>query len=113
MNDADALVSLADVAEMAGVSRPAVSNWRRWNQDFPSPVAETGATSLFRLGDLRLWMTKHGKRFDVRSVDQLVWSAVNPARGALLPEEAAQAGMILLGYLALAPRLGKTLPSTL
>ena len=53
MNDADTLVSLADVAEMAGVSRPAVSNWRRRNPDFPSPVAETGATSLFRLGDLR------------------------------------------------------------
>jgi type I restriction-modification system DNA methylase subunit/predicted DNA-binding transcriptional regulator AlpA len=113
MNDADALVSLADVAEMAGVSRPAVSNWRRRNPDFPSPVAETGATSLFRLGDLRLWMADHGKRLDVRSVDQLVWSALNPARGVVLPEEAAQAGMILLGYLALALRLDKTVPSAL
>ena len=50
-------------------------------------------------------MAGHGKRLDVRSVDQLVWSALNPARGAVLPEEAAQAGMILLGYLALALRL--------
>jgi len=113
MNDTDALVSLADLAEMAGVSRPAVSNWRRRNPDFPSPVAETGATSLFRLGDLRLWMTNHGKRLDVRSVDQLVWSALNLARGALLPEEAAQAGMILLGYLALALHLDKTILSVL
>ena len=108
MSDNDALVSLADLAEMAGVSRPAVSNWRRRNPDFPSPVAETGATSLFRLGDLRLWMANHGKRLDVRSVDQLVWSALNPARGAVLPEEAAQAGMSLLGYLALALQLDKS-----
>ena len=50
------------------------------------------------------WMAEHGKQFDARSVDQLVWSALNPARGAVLPEEAAQAGMILLGYLALASR---------
>jgi hypothetical protein len=113
MNDNEALVSLADLAEMASVSRPAVSNWRRRNPDFPSPVAETGATSLFRLGDLRLWMDNHGKRLDVRSVDQLVWSALNPARGVVLPEEAAQAGMTLLGYLALALRLDKAIPSAL
>jgi type I restriction-modification system DNA methylase subunit len=113
MNDNDALVSLADLAEMAGVSRPAVSNWRRRNPDFPTPVAETGATSLFRLGDLRLWMANHGKRLDVRSVDQLVWSALNPARSTVLPEEAAQAGMSLIGYLALALRLEKSTPPAL
>jgi type I restriction-modification system DNA methylase subunit/predicted DNA-binding transcriptional regulator AlpA len=106
MTDADVLVSLADLAEMAGVTRPAVSNWRRRNpDDFPSPVAETGATSLFRLSELTKWMARHGKRLDARSVDQLIWSAVNPARGDVLPENAAQAGMILLGYAALARRL--------
>ena len=113
MNDPDALVSLADVAEMARVSRPAVSNWRRRYPDFPRPVAETGATSLFRLGDLMAWMAEHGKQLDVRSLDQLVWSALNPARGVVLPEEAAQAGMILLGYLALALRSDKTIPPAL
>jgi type I restriction-modification system DNA methylase subunit len=113
MNDPDALVSLADVAEMAHVSRPAVSNWRRRYPDFPRPVSETGATSLFRLGDLMAWMAKHDKQLDVRSVDQLVWSALNPARGAVLPEEAAQAGMILLGYLALAFRSDKTIAPAL
>jgi type I restriction-modification system DNA methylase subunit len=113
MNDTDALVSLADFAEMARVSRPAVSNWRRRYPDFPSPVAETGATSLFRLGDLMAWSAKHGKQLDVRSLDQLIWSALNPARGAVLPEEAAQAGMNLLGYLALAFRSDKTSPSAL
>src|SRR6266852_5221080 len=113
MNDPDALVSLAALAEMARVSRPAVSNWRRRYADFPRPVAETGATSLFRLGDLMAWMAEHGKQLDVRSVDQLVWSALNPARGVVLPEEAAQAGMILLGYLALAFRSDKTLPPAL
>jgi type I restriction-modification system DNA methylase subunit len=103
-NDPEALVSLADLAEMARVSRPAVSNWRRRYPDFPHPVTETGATSLFRLGDLMTWMAEHGKQLDARSLDQLVWSALNPARGAVLPEEAAQAGMTLLGYLALASR---------
>ncbi len=113
MNDPDALVSLADLAEMAEVSRPAVSNWRRRNPDFPRPVEETGTTSLFRLGELMEWMAEHGKRLEVRSLDQLVWSALNSARGEVLPEDAAQAGMILLGYFALALRLDKTMPSQL
>jgi type I restriction-modification system DNA methylase subunit/predicted DNA-binding transcriptional regulator AlpA len=106
VNDDDALVSLADVAEMAGVTRPAVSNWRSRHLDFPKPVEETGATSLFRLGDIKAWTVKHRKRLDVRSVDQLVWSALNPERGTVLPEEAAQEGMILLAYLALVRRIG-------
>jgi type I restriction-modification system DNA methylase subunit/predicted DNA-binding transcriptional regulator AlpA len=113
MSDGVTLVSLADVAEMAGVSRPAVSNWRRRNADFPKPVTETGATSLFRLADLTSWMAKHGKRLDVRSVGQLVWSALNPARGAVLPETGARTAMILLGYLELALRLDETVPPAL
>lgn len=113
MDDPDSLVSLADLAEMADVSRPAVSNWRRRNPDFPHPVEETGATSLFRLGDLMAWMENHGKHLDPRSLDQLIWSAVNPARSALLPEEAARAGMIMLGYLALALRSDETMPVAL
>jgi predicted DNA-binding transcriptional regulator AlpA/SAM-dependent methyltransferase len=104
----EALISLADLADMAGVSRPAVSNWRRRNDDFPSPVKETGATSLFRLAELQAWMRSHGKRFKAPSVDQLVWSALNRMRGQVLPEEAAEAAMILLGYMALASRLGES-----
>ena len=104
--DSEALVSLADVAEMAGVSRPAVSNWRRRNPDFPAPVRETGATSLFRLAELQAWMSQHGKPLKTLSVDQLVWSALNRIRGEVRPEEAALAGMTVLGYLALTSRLG-------
>jgi type I restriction-modification system DNA methylase subunit/predicted DNA-binding transcriptional regulator AlpA len=103
--DSEALVSLADLAEMAGVTRPAVSNWRRRNPDFPRPVRETGATSLFRLADLRAWMRAHSKRLQAPSVDQQLWSSLNRMRGEVRPDEAAQAAMILLGYLALESRL--------
>ena len=103
--DEEALVSLADLADMAGVSRPAVSNWRRRSEDFPLPVKETGATSLFRLAELQAWMRKHGKQLKTLSVDQLVWSMLNRMRDYVRPEEAAEAGMVLLGYLTLASRL--------
>lgn len=109
----DALVSLADLAEMAGVSRPAVSNWRSRNDDFPIPVQETGATSLFRLSELQVWMRKHGKRLKAPTADQLMWSALNRMRGQVRPEEAAEAGMVLLGYIALAARLDDRWATTL
>ena len=109
----DTLVSLADAAKMAGVTRPAVSNWRRRYGDFPEPVEETGTTSLFRLADLSRWMHKHGKRFAVPSLEQHVWSALNQTRGMVKPEDAAEAGMILLGYMALATRLGEEQESAL
>jgi SAM-dependent methyltransferase len=99
--DSEALVSLADLAEMANVSRPAASNWRRRYPDFPLPVRETGATSLFRLADLQAWMGEHGKRLEAPSIDQLVWTILNRMRGEVRPEEAAYAAMMLLGYLAL------------
>jgi hypothetical protein len=109
VDNGNPLVSLADIAEMAGVSRPAVSNWRRRYPDFPAPEQETGATSLFRLADLKRWTGKHGKRLEVPSAEQLVWSALNRTRGTALPEEATEAGLIAVGYLALASRLGTDL----
>src|SRR5262249_61394679 len=102
--DDEALVSLADLADMAGVSRPAVSNWRRRSEDFPRSVKETGATSLFRLAELQAWMRRHGKRLKAPSVDQLVWSALNRMRGQVRPEEAAEAGRVLCVDLTLASR---------
>jgi len=102
----DTLVSLADLAAMADVSRPAASNWRRRFGDFPNPVQESGTTTLFRFGDLKEWMRRHNRPLINRSADQAVWAALNPARGAMLPEDAAEAGMALLGYVAAAARLG-------
>ena len=41
--DDGSLVAPSDIAEMAGVSRAAVSNWRKRNDDFPDPVGGTPA----------------------------------------------------------------------
>jgi hypothetical protein len=113
MAEDEALVSQSDIADRAGLTTAAVSNWRRRFPDFPSPVQETGAVALFRQADVQRWMSRHGKRFDTPSVEQLVRSVLNRTRGTIRPEEAAEAGMILLGYLALAPRLNGDEPSAL
>lgn len=95
--DDDAPVSLADLATMAGVSRPAVTNWRRRHDDFPSPLQESGTTTFFRFGDIKAWMAIHQKTLIGRSAEHAVWTALNSARGVVLPENAAEAGMAALG----------------
>lgn len=108
IEDVEAVVSLADVAEMAHVTRPAVSNWRRRFEDFPQAVSETGAVALFRLTEVRRWMRTHRKDFEVPSITQQVWSALNLVRGDLRPEEAALTAMAFVGLTAAAVSQGLT-----
>ncbi|TQE15614.1 N-6 DNA methylase [Streptomyces ipomoeae] len=54
------LVSRSDIARMAGVKRPAVTNWERRHTDFPTPVApESGGPEpeAFRAGDVLTWLS--------------------------------------------------------
>jgi chromosome partitioning protein len=46
------LVGLSEVAEMAGVSRQAVVNWRARFSDFPSPTAELASGPVWIREDI-------------------------------------------------------------
>ncbi len=102
----EVLVSLADLAGMAKVSRPAVSNWRRRHADFPTPVEENGAATLFRLSEVEQWMAQHGKTLSPRSIDQDVWTALNSVRGVAPLEDATEFGMAVLGAVSAEAHLG-------
>ena len=52
------LVGINEIAEMAGRSRQAVSNWRARSSDFPSPVVELAAGPVFRRSQIRSWLRK-------------------------------------------------------
>ena len=56
----DVLVSRSDIARLAGVRRPAVSNWERRHSDFPVPVVPpAGSTEpeAFRVGEVLEWLS--------------------------------------------------------
>lgn len=56
----DVLVTRSDVARLAGVRRPAVTNWERRHPDFPAPVAaEPGSTEPegFRVAEVIQWLS--------------------------------------------------------
>lgn len=49
------LVTRNQIAERAGVKRPAVSNWARRHKDFPTPV-RSGDTELFHEAEITRWL---------------------------------------------------------
>ena len=101
------LVSLADLASMAGVSRPAVTNWRRRHDDFPAPVHEDSSGTLFKLAEIENWAAAHDKHLQKRSVDQHVWAALNMARSNGILEECVLLAMVAMGAAEAAERNGR------
>ena len=55
----DELVGIGEIAEMAGVSRQAVANWRVRASDFPKPVAELTSGPIFRRSHIRSWLRRN------------------------------------------------------
>ncbi|MEV0975274.1 N-6 DNA methylase [Streptomyces sp. NPDC049915] len=56
-----AVVTAAEIARLAGVTRAAVSNWRRRHPDFPRPAAGTATSPLFALTEVQQWLDRQGK----------------------------------------------------
>ncbi|MEU6228711.1 N-6 DNA methylase [Streptomyces sp. NPDC047042] len=52
----EVLVSRSDIARMAGVKRPAVTNWERRHPDFPAPVGG-GNLDRFRADQVLEWLS--------------------------------------------------------
>lgn len=56
--NSDDLLGIAEVAQVAGVSRQAVANWRARATDFPVAVAELQAGPVFRGAEVRRWLRR-------------------------------------------------------
>ncbi|MFH0243712.1 helix-turn-helix transcriptional regulator [Streptomyces sp. HK10] len=66
------LVPRAEIARLAGVRRPAVSNWERRHPDtFPGPVpAGEGGTELFRAAEVADWLDRRVIPVNARGDDE-------------------------------------------
>lgn len=80
-------ISASDIAQLAGVGRSTVSNWRARHEDFPEPVAGSAASPRFDAAAIREWLTTYGKEVKGLSADRTLWSAMDAWRGAASPEE--------------------------
>jgi chromosome partitioning protein len=60
MPDADDLLGLSEVAELLGVSRQTVSNWRQRREGFPAPIADLKSGPIWRRGAIIEWAETNG-----------------------------------------------------
>lgn len=67
------VVTRADIARLAGVKRPAVTNWERRHQDFPAPVPSSGhsGTDVFRADEVAAWLGRRTVPANVRQDGEL------------------------------------------
>ncbi|MBA2946508.1 N-6 DNA methylase [Streptomyces himalayensis] len=72
------LVTGAEIARLAGVTRAAVSNWRRRYDDFPAPVGGGANSPLFALVEVQEWLSRQRKGQEVSDEVQL-WQALRAA----------------------------------
>jgi hypothetical protein len=84
------LVGPSDIADIAGVSRSAVSNWRKRAEDFPDPVAGTSAKPLFSREAVNEWLIKRGHMPRADHGETGVWAAMNAMRAELSADDAAE-----------------------
>ena len=90
-------VTAADIARLAGVTRAAVSNWRRRHDDFPSPVGGTSSSPLFALDQVREWLESQNK-VPEESCEVRLWNSLrNDHPGPVLSGLADVAEYLLHG----------------
>lgn len=74
------LVTGSEIARLAGVTRAAVSNWRRRYDDFPAPAGGAANSPLYALAEVQQWLDKQRKGQEV-SPEVELWQALRAAYG--------------------------------
>jgi tRNA G10 N-methylase Trm11 len=74
------MVTGSEIARLAGVTRAAVSNWRRRYDDFPEPAGGGPNSPLFDLAEIRAWLERQRKGQDV-SEEVRLWQTLRGAYG--------------------------------
>jgi type I restriction enzyme M protein len=97
--DQPALVGIPQIAEIAGVGRSAVSNWRKRHADFPAPKVQTPSGALFDLREVEDWLIEQGKISERAPASARLWGLADAARGIWSPEDFVRFSVAFLVYL--------------
>jgi type I restriction enzyme M protein len=98
VTEAAAVVGIEDIAAMAGVSVPAVTQWRtKRGSDFPVPLAGY-ETLAFSKTDVESWLRQKNKAFKPLNLEATLWAAADKMRGHM---DAAEYKHVVLGLIFL------------
>ncbi|MGK5446675.1 N-6 DNA methylase [Streptomyces radiopugnans] len=90
------LVTGSEIARLAGVTRAAVSNWRRRHDDFPAPAGGAANSPLYALAEVQAWLDKQRKGQEV-SPEVELWQALRAAYGEQTVTGLAEVAGMLAG----------------
>jgi type I restriction-modification system DNA methylase subunit len=76
------LLGIPEIAEIAKVSRAAVSNWRKRYDDFPEPRVQSDSGVLFDLRAIEEWLLARGKIDQPIPHGVLVWRVAEALRAS-------------------------------
>ncbi|MEU9791938.1 N-6 DNA methylase [Streptomyces sparsogenes] len=93
------LVTGAEIARLTGVTRAAVSNWRRRYDDFPAPAGGAANSPLYALAEVQEWLDKQRKGQEV-SPEVELWQAMRAVYGEQMIAGLAQVAAVLAGEAA-------------
>ncbi|MEU0652069.1 N-6 DNA methylase [Streptomyces albogriseolus] len=96
VSPAGPLVTGAEIARLAGVTRAAVSNWRRRYEDFPSPAGGSANSPLYALAEVQAWLAKQRKGQEV-SLEVELWQTMRAAYGEQMLTGLADVAGLLAG----------------
>ena len=102
--DLDVLVGLGDIADLAGVTRAAVSNWRQRKDDFPAPRLKTPAGPMFHLAEVENWLLANDKIDRPIALQDALWPMAEALRGEWSAEQVWQFVLSGLVYLVACQR---------
>lgn len=95
-SSAGPLVTGSEIARLAGVTRAAVSNWRRRYDDFPAPAGGAANSPLYALAEVQQWLDRQRKGQEV-SPEVELWQALRAAYGEQMIVGLADAAAVLAG----------------
>ncbi|MFC9407213.1 class I SAM-dependent DNA methyltransferase [[Kitasatospora] papulosa] len=90
------LVTGSEIARLAGVTRAAVSNWRRRYDDFPAQAGGAANSPLYALAEVQAWLDRQRKGQEV-SPEVELWQAMRAAFGEQMVAGLAEVAAMLAG----------------
>ncbi|MGI5122308.1 N-6 DNA methylase [Marinactinospora thermotolerans] len=90
------LVTGSEIARLAGVTRAAVSNWRRRYDDFPEPAGGASNSPLYVLAEVQAWLDRQRKGQEV-SPEVELWQTMRAAYGEQMVTGLAEVAGMLAG----------------
>ncbi|CAL9396733.1 hypothetical protein SUDANB32_01364 [Streptomyces sp. enrichment culture] len=95
-SSAGPLVTGSEIARLAGVTRAAVSNWRRRYEDFPAPAGGSANSPLYAMSEVQAWLEKQRKGQEV-SPEVELWQTMRAAYGEQMLTGLADVAALLAG----------------